>query len=204
MPDPFAQSALVGVYRPGRFGALKVGVAPGVTLTERHPFEAVQVAAQKGSETRTVDVLTRTLGFAPPAPNRAAGSGAGTLLWVGPERWLAVGPKGHGLYRRLRGALAEDTAAVVDLSQARTCIHVAGPNSRAVLAKGCVLDFHPRARPAGHVAQSPVASINAIIHVVETATAFDLYVARGFAISFWEWLADASAEFGYEVTAKGA
>lgn len=203
MSDPIAQSALVGVYRPGRFGAPAASGAPGVTLMERHPLEAVQVAAQKGGGVRTVEVLTRTFGTTPPAPNRAAVSGAFSLFWVGPERWLAVGPKGRELYRALRGALAEDAAAVVDLNQSRTCLRVAGPMGRAVLAKGCAIDFHPRACSAGHAVQSTVVDVNALIHVVEPAMAFDLYVARGFAHSFWEWLTDAAAEYGYAVTPRG-
>jgi sarcosine oxidase subunit gamma len=163
----------------------------------------VQVAAQKGNGARTGDMLTRTLGLAPPPPNRAAGVGALSILWVGSERWLVVEPRGRDLHRALHSVLPDDVAAVVDLSQSRTCLRVAGPTAYAVLAKGCALDFHRRTRPAGHAAQSTVAGINALIHVIATETAFDLYIARSFARSFWEWFTDAAAEHGYEVAPAG-
>jgi sarcosine oxidase gamma subunit len=33
---------------------------------------------------------------------------------------------------------------------------------------------------------------------------FDLYVYRGFALSFWEWLTEAAAETGYRVDPPGS
>ena len=36
------------------------------------------------------------------------------------------------------------------------------------------------------------------------ADSFDLYVYRGFALSFWDWLTEAAAETGYRVEPPGS
>ena len=48
------------------------------------------------------------------------------------------------------------------------------------------------------MAQTAIHHIGVLIHRRE-AEVFDLFVFRGFALSFWEWLTDAALEYGYQV-----
>jgi sarcosine oxidase subunit gamma len=194
-----ARSALDTVIKPGAFGRNTEN--PGVTLAERRGLSLAQVA---GFAAGVVGASLRdALGIAVDAkPNRASGSPDALALWQGPERWLVVTaatrtPPAASL---LSQALKPDQAAIVELDQARTVLRLSGRNARDVLAKGCLLDLHPSAFPAGACAQTALFHANVLIHAVE-ASAFDLYVARSYGQSFWESVADAAGEFGCRVIA---
>jgi sarcosine oxidase subunit gamma len=68
-----------------------------------------------------------------------------------------------------------------------------------VLQKLCRIDLHPRARPAGPVAQTPLGQVAALIHALDDGPSFDLYLPRSFAYSAVESLIDAATEFGLEI-----
>jgi sarcosine oxidase subunit gamma len=186
------RSSLAEAYREGSFGADTT--TPGVTFAERRPLEMVQVATW--SAVASID------GVAPPSkPNTASRGETATILWTGPGRWLVVRPAGTepDLAARLRATIAPDAASVIDLGQSRAVVRVSGPHARDVLAKGTGLDLHPRAFPAGACAQTVLGHINALLHAVDDAPAIDVYVARSFALTFWEWLTEAAGEYGYRV-----
>lgn len=205
MPDTRSYSALVGIVVPGRFGASGTEDDSTIAIRERWPLAKVEVAAIGGGGEAVGARLAGALGMVrAPKPNQIAAAADRLLLWVGPDRWLAVAPLRRDLFCALRAEWPATDATVVDLSSARTCVRLAGAKARAVLAKGCTLDFHPRARPGGYCAQSTMFGIQALVHVVATGETFDLYVPRGLAVSFWQALGDAAAEFGYAVLAPGA
>ncbi|MCC7046339.1 MAG: hypothetical protein IT562_06470 [Alphaproteobacteria bacterium] len=193
-----ARSALHGIIRPGAFG--RDTADPGVTLAERRGLSLVQVA---GFAAGTVGAALRDkLGIAVDAkPNRASGQGDVRALWLGPERWLVVSPAARrpSAAEALSGALKSEQAAIIELDHARTILRLAGRNARDVLAKGCQIDVHPAALPAGACAQTALFHANALIHAVDALT-FDLYVARSYGQAFWESLTDAAGEFGCRVT----
>ena len=94
-------------------------------------------------------------------------------------------------------------AAIVDVSDGRVALRLAGPNARDVLAKGCPLDLHPRAFPSGSCAQSLLAKAAVLIHLLDDdphrGPTFDLYVARSSAHYLFAWLEDAGCEYGVQV-----
>ena len=94
-----------------------------------------------------------------------------------------------------------DRAAVTTQGHGRTCIRLAGSNARDLLPKGCTLDFHFRHFSVDDCAQTTLGHVNAMINCIENASTFDLFVPRSYAVSFWEWMTDASMEFGYKVIA---
>lgn len=194
-------SALAAIYRPGNIGT--IGPAgPGITLAERHPLGTVQVAARAEEGRAVRDALAAALGVAPDAAtNRAAISGSTTILWVGPERWLVVEPEraDRDLDALLRAALAMTSAAVTDLGNGRTVLRIAGPSSRDLLAKGSAIDFHPRAFPVGTCAQGLLGHVGALFHAVDETPCYDLYIARSYAQTIWEWLIESAAEYGCQV-----
>jgi sarcosine oxidase subunit gamma len=75
---------------------------------------------------------------------------------------------------------------------------VEGPKARALLAKGTAVDLHPQQFPIGMSAMTQMAHVG--VHLTRVgADAFELSVFRGFAESFWNWLAEQALEFGYQL-----
>src|SRR3546814_681853 len=132
----------------------------------------------------------------PTEPDTTTASGGVTALWLGPDEWLLTSAPGEEtrLATRLREALADIHAAVVDVTETSTVIRLSGRWARDVLAKGCPLDLHPRAFGEGRVAQSLVGPVDVILHQAG-ADRYDLYVRRSFAEYLWRWLEDAALEF---------
>ncbi|MYZ50505.1 sarcosine oxidase subunit gamma, partial [Propylenella binzhouense] len=124
--------------------------------------------------------------------------GAGLLIWSGPDRWLAAGPALD--VPRLAAALA-GLAAIADQSDGRALLRLSGPRVRDVLAKGAMIDLHPRAFGTSDAAVTAIAQIGVEIWQVDDRPAFELAIARSMAGSFWSWLAASAAEFGFEVLA---
>jgi sarcosine oxidase subunit gamma len=143
----------------------------------------------------------------PGEPCTSASQAQLAALWLGPDQWLLTCPADEvrGLMNALQDALADVHHAITDVSDARIALRVAGPSARAVLAKGCPLDLHPRIFAAGSCAQSLLAKASALIHLVDgdqaRGPAFDVYVARSFAHYSWMWLEDAGREYGVQIGA---
>lgn len=192
------RSALDKALLPATFG--RDTANPGVVLTERHGLYLVQVTAFAGPVARNAIAAMAGVTL-DERPNRASGSGDTQALWLGPERWLIVGPASRtpSLGAALAQGLGADQAAIVELDHARTVIRVSGRSARDVLAKGCVIDLHARSFVPGQTAQTALFHVNSLIHCVAADT-FDLYVTRSHGQSFWEALTDASGEFGCRVT----
>src|SRR3546814_698378 len=150
-------------------------------------------------------------------PSGSSGDAEGAILAVAPGR-LLVESHDARLAARLAEQIGADLGAVTDLSHARIAIRVAGPRAAWVLAKGLALDLHPQAFPPMKVAQSAVHEVGVILRRLSPeklgggkhgsdrlgGDSFDLYVYRGFALSFWEWLTEAAAETGFRVDPPGS
>lgn len=157
---------------------------------------------------RFVDGVRKVLGVAPPTEAHAvAASRRGvSVLWLGPDEWLAVLPDGREGKARsdLETALAGEHCLVSDVSASRVIIGLEGAGAREVLMKGCALDLHPRVFGPGRCAQSSLARCHLLLHQLDERPAFDLYVHRSFAEYAWRWLEDAGREFGLRVSASTA
>ncbi len=205
------QSALAHLGLDGRAEASRG--AAGVALAERPHRGMVNLRLDPSDET-AMNAFAEAFGFALPVqPNTSAGNGEASALWLGPDEWWLVAP-GYGpgpeagpeLADKLRAALADGFAAVTEVGEGRTCIRIAGPKARALLQKGCPLDFHPRAFGVGACAQTLLAKATVAIHLVadESATegpVFEVYVLRSFAEYLWAWIEDAGREYGVTVIA---
>jgi sarcosine oxidase subunit gamma len=143
----------------------------------------------------------------PTEPCSSATQNSVTALWLGPDLWLVTCPASDTVFfiKTLRDALEEVRHALTDVTDGRVACRLAGPNARDVLAKGCPLDLHPRAFPAGRCAQSLLAKASVLIHLAlddpQAGPSFDLHVARSFSHYLWAWLEDAGREYGVQVEA---
>ena len=142
----------------------------------------------------------------PVTANRAATGQGLAALWLGPDEWLIIGPPGRekNLAAALRQVLTGRHAAVVDLSEARTVITIAGARAREMLQKGTPLDLHPRAFDAGHCAQTGLSRANIILHQIDATPRYDVYVQNSFADYLWNWMERAAEEYGLAVSGSGS
>ena len=196
--SPLAHLGLAGRAREG-------GGAAGVTMSER-PLPGI--VDLRGEHKAVSAAFELAFGFALPAePNTAAGKGkAGTktqvtALWLGPDQWWVLGAEPGKLAAKLVKAVESQPAAITEVGESRACLRVAGPHARDLLAKGCPLDLHPRVFAPGACAQSLLAKATVLIHQVDEAPTYDVYVLRSFAEYLWLWLEDAANEYGLAVTA---
>jgi sarcosine oxidase subunit gamma len=121
------------------------------------------------------------------------------VMWAGPDQHYvkAAGLTDGALVAELKRKLGAD-ASVTDQSHGRVILLVEGPKARALLAKGTAVDLHPQQFPVGMSAMTQMAHVG--VHLTRVgADAFELSVFRGFAESFWNWLAEQALEFGYQV-----
>lgn len=166
-----SRSALAEVLKPGRYGA-ETG-APGVTVSEVRGRTLVHIDFGNAES-------------AAPAPD---------AIPMGPGRWLIASTE-TGLAVRL--ATEHPDAAVNDISSSRTCILLSGPKARTVLAAGCSMDLHPSVFKAGDSATTLIGQFTVTLKATGDDS-FEIFVARGFAQSFIEWLNGVAAEVGYEI-----
>jgi sarcosine oxidase subunit gamma len=203
VPDaPAALSPLAGVAVPGRHGR-KDG-APGVTLAERVGLGLATAMARRGQGAALREAVRAAYGLELPGGPQVVAGQAVAFIGTGPGQWMAVseslrnGALAEELSRRLVGL-----ASVTDQSDGRAVIRVTGPRSREVLAKGLPVDLHPSAFGPGSAATSVIALMGVTLWQVDGAPTYDIALFRSLAGSFWKWLTDSAAEYGYETLPSG-
>ncbi len=119
-----------------------------------------------------------------------------TAVWIRPETWLVIAPRGPegALARRLAQAAA-GAGSVVDQSHGKTRLRLAGGHARQVLAKGCRLDLHPSVFGPGRAAATQMAQVAALLLQRDDTPAYELVVGSSYAVPFLEWLTESAAEF---------
>lgn len=189
------RSALASVYELGSFGVQ--ASSPGAIIVERTGLSLV-IAECAESDTDSIEALGKSLGVEMPSAGHSAEAADRRVIWLAPGRWLVVGK--DETYVEAASALAStsERVAINDVSSSRTAIRVSGPNVRDILASSCTIDLH------ASVFKPDMSATTDLDHVVVTmdcldADTFDLYVSRAYAVSFWEWLIEASEEYGGEV-----
>ncbi len=178
----------------------------GISLTELRDTALVQVMARRGKCAETAKAVKLVFGVAPPDRPGVAKSKNFTLIWSGPDQFLALSTvkdrhSNQDLNHHFGGL-----ASLSDQSDGRVLVSVSGSRVRDMLAKICSLDLHPDVFPIG------CAAITAIDHLSTNIwrgddnsdghTVFNLLLLSTFAVSLWALLMDASAEYGVKVETK--
>jgi sarcosine oxidase subunit gamma len=187
----------IGSVRPGHYGPAGAGAALA---------EATIAAAWnlQGDPARSafIEQTCRLFDVALPlAPNTTARTDKVTALWLGPASWLLVAGTASALVdcAPKREALNTAGGALFDVSAGRVAWTISGPRAADILAKGCPLDFHPRAFAAATCAQSVYGHVNVVIDKRDAEPTFTVMVARSFARDTWHALCEAAAQYGYDV-----
>ena len=181
-------------------------VGDAEVMLAESPIRGLLVLRGDGANAKFRSAVSTATGLDPVVePLTAARKRDVSMLWLGPDEWLVVTPdrRVERIERALREALQGQHAALTDVSHSRTVLVLSGPGARAVLAKGCPLDFHPRVFGPGRCAQSGLAKCQALIHQAAAAPVFEIYVMRSFAQYAWTWLEDAGQEFGVRIVPAG-
>lgn len=190
-----ARGAWDGVIVEGRHGCDRG--APGVRVSPREGLRLATIIGHRDRSGELDRILSELLGAKPPrTPTVSQGRNA-RLIWSGPDRWLFASESGE-VMRQVITKLA-GAAAVSDQSDARAVLRLWGPQVRNVLAKGCLIDLHPRAFRPGDVALTSIAHIGVQLWQIDDGPTYDLAVFRSMAMSFWSWFQASAAEYGYEV-----
>lgn len=191
------RSALADVYSVGETGGAPG--TPGVTLSERRPLSIVHAAGDPSDAAFADGVKSATGCALPTEANTFSRSGNDMVIWLAPTRFLCVSPEqGQGVLEGALRVACGDAGAIIDVSHGRTVTRVSGPNARDMLIKGPPIDLHPSVFKPGSAAQSNMAHCGVLLVCVEDQV-FDLFCFRAFGQHMWEWLCEASIEFGYSV-----
>ena len=151
----------------------------------------------RGSGAPFVNAVGQSLGLSLPVrPNRTASRTGLHALWLGPDEWALRMPieRVTECAAELHDVLAEQHAAVVDVSDRSTLLRFSGANARNVLASGCPLDLHSRAFRPGRCARSLYLKAGILIHQVDAVPTYDIQVQRSVAEYLWHALIEAASE----------
>jgi heterotetrameric sarcosine oxidase gamma subunit len=174
--------------------------APGVTIAERTGLSLCSMLSRKGSQTQLAGRVRQAFGVELPGKPSHSATRPVAFAWAGPSQWLALGEgiNGRAFEFQLRSSLG-DVASFMDQSDGRTIIRISGPRARHALAKGVRIDLHPAAFRPGDAAATVVAYVGVHFWQVDAVPTYEFAVFRSFAVSFWDWIATAAAEFGVAV-----
>lgn len=162
-------------------------------LTERRDLAMLQVFAKKGQ----TDMLADNLGIGS-EPGQATITSDFTALPLCHGQWMLSAESGADgeFCQRVRDKI-RGSGFVSEQSHSRVVFRVSGADARRLMQRGCRLDLHPDVAATGLCAQTPMAQVGVLIHQVDDTPTYDLYVYSGFAHTFWHWLTESAAQFGY-------
>lgn len=115
------------------------------------------------------------------------------LFWLGPDEWLLhCDPDAAGaLQESLARSLSGTHHAVTEVSDYYTVLRLSGPDAAAILRRGCPLDLHHEAFPAGNIAQTRFGHASVLLHRLGDGETWDIQVRWSYAEYVWDYLASA-------------
>lgn len=156
------------------------------------PLAAVSAIAWPDHAAALGDALREAFGIALPEAGRWTQAGTLVAVWLAPDHFLVQCEDPADLFQQL-APVAADHAALIDLSDARAVLRIAGPAARDILAALLPIDLHPRAFAPGRAATTIGGHMTMQIRQLDAAPTYDISVARSFAASLWRALELAGA-----------
>jgi methylglutamate dehydrogenase subunit D len=142
----------------------------------------VSVTAWRGAAPALAGALQAAFGLELPPPGRWTQSGDLVALWAGPGHWWLQ--RDRALLAEL-APIAGAHAGLIDISDARAVLRLAGAAAPTILASLLPIDLHPRAFQPGHLATTVAAHIGVQIRQLDAAPTYELSCLRSFAGSLW-------------------
>jgi sarcosine oxidase subunit gamma len=171
-----------------------------VSIEERGDLLLATIISRNGQQSVLAGVIRESFAADLPQTPKLAHGNTLDFIWTAPSQWLAIGEraKNRDLLSKLRSRLS-GIAAVFDDSDARVILSVHGPRIRDTLSKLISIDLHRRAFHTGEAASTHAVGITLQLWQVDNRPAYDVAVARSYAVDFWERLVEAASEYGIEV-----
>ncbi len=149
--------------------------APGAILTT--PDAVLRVAAPSCAfvicgKAAALAAACAALGLSRPQPCASSQSGQTSVLWLGPDRLLALGSAQTG--SRLQGALAGQAHALVETSASEVALELEGAAAERLLACGVMVDLDARAFAPGACVRTLFGKAPVLLWRLRT----DLFVLR--------------------------
>jgi sarcosine oxidase subunit gamma len=196
------QSPLERALVPGHHGATATQV--GVTLEELRHISLVQVMARRGRVVETVKAAKNEFGIEPPTSPSAAVGRHTTLIWSGPDQFIAFSARSEeDRFSKLSEAFA-GVASLSDQSDGRCLIRIGGPRARRALAKFCSLDLDEGVFPLGAAATTSIDHTATNIwrgaDSSDGHAVFNMLVFTSFADSLWHTILDSALEYGVQAS----
>ena len=179
------------------FASVESAVQARVDISVLSGYGFLNVRLDPGCE-QAVGAATRVLGQPMPLPSNTFTTGEHRVYWLGPDEWLIVtsGEGAAALGSELAEALAGFHAAINDVSGGHVALCVSGVDARAVLAKGCTLDLHPREFAPPQCARTGLAKATVLLGALDNESTFTIIVSRSFSDYLCRWLAHAARPHG--------
>ena len=188
---------MVNTTKVERVSALDAHYAPlktpdaCVTLSEVRNLVLWQLAVWPDTLAGTAGSVAGTLGIdAIPGFGVSATSGNVSMLRIEPCKFWVIGT--------VLTELDASDGVIVDLSHSRTHLRITGSKARVVLNSFLPLDLRDRSFPVGAVASTAFHHVG--VTLWRTEQGYELLVPRGFAVSLWELLAEASRQYGLAIS----
>ena len=180
------------------------GAAQTVQLTEL-PFVTLVNVRGNPDDGAFVSVIRSATDIAlPTCPNTTVENDTHCALWLGPDEWMfrAKQHVSDDLAAHLEHALGGVFSAVTDQSSAYCVLHLSGPKTRELLAKGCPLDLHPRVFGPGQCAQSHYFKTTFLLRCLNSAEGgtWEFIVRRSFADYAVRMLVDGMKEYALDLS----
>jgi methylglutamate dehydrogenase subunit D len=153
---------------------------PAFRMREDAGFSLTQIA------TPSKDAVT-VLGKLPAHVGVALERDGLTVMRVGPDQFWIIGAGDDQVSAKLKGK-----AAITPLHSSRARTVLEGTAARDVLARSAALDFHSKAFKPSDFAMTGVHHTPVLVHCI-TDDSFHVYALRSFAVTVWDWFADAAA-----------
>ena len=175
----------------------------GITMSEVAYRTIVNIRGTASNPAFASAVEAATGVALPAAANIVSTGGSRQILWLGPNEWWVTGVDGEAdmLVETLREKFVGQHATACDVSESRAVIRLKGSKAREVLMRGVSLDLHPRAFRVGQCAQTGVSRTNALLHLVDDAPTFEVYVLKSFSDYLWRWLETVARDFDLAIEA---
>lgn len=186
----------------GRIVALKhdVASAAGITLSLRQDVSIATVIARKGMREELSRRVKEAFGFSLPGLLARSKMGEVAFATAAPDQWLATSETmGREAFESLLRSELAESASITNQSDGRTIFQLKGPKARDALKKGAPIDLHPREFKPGSSAVTLIAHINVHMWQCDELPTYEFVVFRSFSGAFFDFLMEASAEFGVSV-----